>query len=298
MKPPTKPVAQRPALLEASEYIGMPLTIPVAYLLAGIVSYLGYRVGTLTVGGAVAACAVGGTIFGFGGLPWAVLLVLFFVSSSALSFAKSSDTRKLKASETFEKGGKRDAAQVLANGGIAALLSLFSPLATPLLFVGYIGALAAATADTWATEIGVLSNRSPLLITTGKPVPAGTSGGITPLGTGASAAGALCIGLAACVLAVIPVFGLPSDLAARLPTLLAAGFTGGLAGSLADSVLGATTQAAYFCPQCQVPTESSVHKCGTRTQHTKGLPIVNNDVVNLIATAVGATVGAVVWLVF
>src|SRR5205085_7234697 len=120
----------------------------------------GYRAGALTFDGAVAACLVGGTIFGFGGLGWAALLVLFFVSSSALSFVKVADARKVKAAETFEKGGRRDAAQVLANGGIAALLSLLSLLMTsaaPGLFSGHVGALAAGTADTWAAEIVILS---------------------------------------------------------------------------------------------------------------------------------------------
>src|SRR5207249_7462167 len=71
-----------------------------------------------------------------------------------------------------------------------------------------------------------------LPISTGKTVPAGTSGGITLLGTGASAVGALCLGLAACVVAALPFFGLPSIISTHLPTLLAAGLIGGITGSL------------------------------------------------------------------
>src|SRR5438093_5230732 len=48
---------------------------------------------------------------------------------------------------------------------------------------GPAGALAAAAADTWATEIGAFSPFAPRLITSGRQVPRGTSGGITVLGS-------------------------------------------------------------------------------------------------------------------
>ena len=168
-------------------------------MLAALVGYAGYRARALSPSGAIAACLVGGTIFGFGGLAWAMVLIAFFISSSLLSFFKASDTRKLQASQTFEKGGKRDAAQVLANGGVAAALAALS---TPLggvtltyLFAGFVGALAAATADTWAPEIGVLSKARPRLLTTWKIVDAGTSGAVTLTGIGAALAGAMFLGI-------------------------------------------------------------------------------------------------------
>jgi len=154
------------------------------YILAGLVGYAGYRAKALSPSGAIAACVVGGTIFGLGGLAWATVLIAFFASSSFLSFFKASDSRKIEASQTFEKGGRRDAAQVIANGGVAAALAALSiPLegaALPHLFAGFVGALAAATADTWATEIGVLSKARPRMITTWKIVDAGTSGAVMP----------------------------------------------------------------------------------------------------------------------
>ena len=63
---------------------------------------------------------------------------------------------------------------------------------------------------------------------------------------------------------------------------------GGLTGSFTDSLLGATFQAMYYCPSCQKETERSIHNCGTRTQPLRGLPWLNNDVVNFIATLCGA----------
>ena len=78
--------------------------------------------------------------------------------------------------------------------------------------------------------------------------------------------------------------------------LLVAGILGGIGGSLADSLLGATVQAGYFCPACGVPTESPVHSCGGPTYLVKGLPRINNDIVNNMATLVGALVGGLAGL--
>ena len=264
-----------------------------AYIVAALIGYAGYRARALTRGGAVAACLVGGTVFGFGGLGCAILLVLFFASSSALSFFKSSNLRKQKAAETFEKGGKRDAAQVLANGGIAALASLLLALSggNPTYFGAFVGALAAATADTWATEIGVLSTRPPRLLTTGKVVPAGTSGAVTWLGSGAAILGAGFIGLVAALLSLFPLFSVPT---AHPLSVVAAGVLGGTAGMLIDSLLGATLQASYWCPVCGKPTESRVHRCGTPTELRHGFALLNNDVVNVTGTLAGAIVGTVI----
>ncbi len=268
----------------------LPFTLlPLAYLAAGVVAFLGYRARALTVDGALAALLVGGTVFGFGGVAWAILLVLFFASSSALSFVARDNTRKQTAAETFEKGGTRDAGQVLANGGVAFLVALLSPFVPGgLALCAFVGALAAATADTWATEIGVLSRVRPRLITTWKPVAPGTSGGVTLLGSTASVAGAFLIGASAGLLGLL--FRLPAGFGA----LLVAGLLGGTAGSLADSLAGATIQASYWCPHCEKPTESKRHSCGTPTRLVQGLRYVNNDAVNVSATAVGAIMGAVV----
>ncbi len=166
---------------------------------------------------------------------------------------------------------------MLANGGVAAFLAALLPLfpnaAWP--WLGLAGALAAANGDTWATELGTLSRATPRLITTGRAVPRGTSGGITLPGTLAALAGAGLIGLLA---------GLFLPGAGFFPILLAVSF-GGLGGSFVDSLLGATVQGIYRHPKDGRETEK---RPGPAAQPVRGWAAINNDVVNFLATLAGA----------
>src|ERR1700730_10465666 len=159
-------------------------------LLSSGISLAAYRRGSLSRSGVGGAIVTGTTTFGLGGWAWGLSLIFFFVSSSLFSHFRAQDKAET-ATDKFSKGSKRDIGQVVANGGVATALAvgyglLSSQKVRQLYLAGYAGALATATADTWATELGVLSPRQPRLITTGKPVGAGTSGGITWLGTGAA----------------------------------------------------------------------------------------------------------------
>ena len=137
------------------------------------------------------------------------------------------------------------------------------------------GSLAAAAADTWGTEIGTLSAQDPRLITSGRRVPAGTSGGVTAAGLTASAVGAIFVA------AVAALLGWPGSVAR-------AALLGGITGALADSLLGALWQARRRCPVCNSPTERTVHGCGARTVHASGLSWLDNDGVNFLSGGVGA----------
>jgi uncharacterized membrane protein len=168
------------------------------------------------------------------------------------------------------------------------------------LFAAYVGALAAVTADTWGTELGVLSTRPPRLVTTGRMVIAGTSGAVSGLGILAGALGALLIGSAAWALDAGYVGGVAWSLDEGTPLLsglilLAVALVGGLLGAWADSVLGATVQAVYWCPTCGKETERRVHTCGTPTRLYRGSLWVDNEVVNLVCSAIGALGGALVY---
>lgn len=259
--------------------------LAVGLLLGSLIGYLAYRAGSLSRSGGWAAAATGGLIFGLGGLPWAILLLTFFVSSSGLSrmFSK----HKAALNEKFAKGSQRDWSQVLANGGLGALLAVAYALSPEAgwIWPAYLGAMAAVNADTWATELGVLNPGAPRLITNGKVVERGTSGAISPGGSLAALAGGLLVGLAAGLLK-------PGALGM---TLAAAG-VGGLAGSFFDSWLGATVQAIYTCPSCNKETERHPrHTCGTATQPRRGWFWVNNEVVNFACAAAGALAAMAVW---
>jgi uncharacterized protein (TIGR00297 family) len=260
------------------------------FLLSFAIGLVAYKRGALTVSGVVGAVVSGTLMFGLGGWEWGLLLIAFFISSSVLSFYRAADKENL--AEKFAKGHRRDLGQALANGGVAALLAVLSRVLPSFLgevvwFAACAGAMAAVNADTWATELGVLSPRPPRLITTGKQVEVGTSGGITWLGTAASLGGAAFIGLLGGLSALVLAQGW-----AAAGALLLAAAAGGMAGSLFDSLLGATVQAIYWCDTCQKETERKVHRCGVQTRRLRGWPWMGNDLVNLIASALGALVAA------
>ena len=254
-------------------------------LLSTAISLLAHRRRSLSPGGVAGAIVTGTTTFGLGGWDWGLSLIFFFVSSSILSHFHEQE-KATTAADKFSKGSRRDLGQVAANGGIATLLALGHGMAQThvlreTLQAGYVGSLATATADTWATELGVLSPRPPRLVTSGKTVPPGTSGGITLVGTGAAALGALALG---------SVFWALQRFRPSLSFLPPLGLISGLAGSFLDSLLGATLQAMYYCPVCNKETEQRIHRCGTGTRLLRGLPWMDNDIVNFIATLWGGLV--------
>jgi uncharacterized protein (TIGR00297 family) len=253
------------------------------FILAVVVAAGAYAAGSLSRGGAIAAIGVGTLTFGVGGVLPGVLLLLFFISSSLLS--RVGGARKRQVAAAFAKGGRRDAGQVMANGVLAALLSVgFGLTGDPLWLVGLTGALAAVNADTWATELGVLARQAPRMVTTGLRVDPGTSGAVTVVGTAAALGGALFISL-------------PAAAAGRAPMLALIASVSGLAGSSFDSLLGATVQAIYTCPACAKETERHpFHSCGTPTVPLRGWRWLDNDGVNFAASLVGAVVSVGAWI--
>lgn len=277
------------------------LRVILGLLLSVAIGWAAYRRGSLSESGVVGAVLTGTATFGFGGWTWGLLLVAFFVSSSYLSHYKQG--RKAHLAEKFAKGERRDLAQTLANGGLGALLAVLALLLVDLpgharpdsplylfLAFGYFGAIAAVNADTWATELGVLASSPPRLISNGKRVPVGTSGGVTGTGVLAALAGSTFIGLVAFVL--IQAASLLSVGAWLLSdwVVIPVAALAGLAGSLFDSWLGATVQEVRWCDRCEKETERTVHTCGTSTRPLRGWPWLNNDVVNFAASVAGALV--------
>lgn len=263
------------------------ISLLLGFAFSVIVTALAYRRGSLSQSGAAGALIVGTLIFGLGGWVWGVVLGVFFISSSLLSHFK--EREKASVAEKFEKGHRRDLGQVFANGGLGAFIAVLSAIApADYWFFLFIGVMATVTADTWATELGTLSKAAPRLITSGRAVEVGTSGGVSPLGTGVSFVGGLLIGLTAGLLA--PLAGL-LPWTATLPVALI-GALSGAAGSLIDSLMGATIQQIFYCDTCQKETERKLHRCGTSTRPLRGWSWMNNDLVNLISSLGGGAVAA------
>lgn len=217
-----------------------------ALVLGSVVTLAAYRLRLLTVDGAMAALAVGTVILVADGYGLVLILVLAFAASSLLTRYR----REEKGHPEHSRG--RSASQVLANGSVLAVLAIGQALYEfPWIFPAAVGAVAASTADTWATELGLLSPRPPRLITTAAVVERGRSGGITLLGTGSGVAGALFVAILGRVF-LDPLVA---------PGILV-GMIAGISGLFADSLLGATLQAAYRCQGCGQQGETAPCTCG------------------------------------
>jgi uncharacterized protein (TIGR00297 family) len=234
-------------------------------VLAAGVALLAYRARALTLGGAMAALVVGAIVFGCGGWPGAAVLFAFFIPSTLVS-------------RIGEKhGSARNEWQVLANGGVAAICVLASQHGGERFAAAFAGAFAAASADTWGTEIGTLSRTPPVSILTLRRVKTGRSGGVTILGSAATICGALLVALVASAVRVAPFWSAAA---------------GGIAGALLDSVLGAGLQALRWCPACDEECETRMHRCGSTTVLRRGVGWLENDGVNFAATLGGAIVAS------
>jgi uncharacterized protein (TIGR00297 family) len=229
----------------------------IAALFGIIIAVASYLARFLTLSGSLATFVLAVIIYGIGGWQWTVPILIFFVLSSFLS--KYGRSRKEVFEQVFDKSSTRDWGQVLYD---------FYPL--------YLGALAAVTADTWGTEIGVLTKGKTISVLTLKSVEPGTSGGISEYGSVGGAIGA----------AVVALSGYPWYTELRTTAIVV---VSGVAGSLIDSLLGATLQAQFKCEICGKVTERKTH-CGLTTELSRGTRWIGNDVVNGMCALVGALV--------
>lgn len=237
------------------------------------------RLRWLSASGAVAAFAVGWVTLVAGGWQAASVLLAFFITSSALSLGRAERKRRMEV--LTARGAQRGASQVLANGGVASLcIVLYGWSGEAHWWIAFAGAYAAANADTWSSEIGVLSSQPPRHVLTGRPLRAGDSGGVTPLGLLAGGVGSAVIAGVAGLVLPMPLW-----------QILAVGL-GGVVGNLLDSVLGGTLQARYRCTRCGETVEHPKH-CGLSASQVAGWRWMDNDLVNLLCTLAGGWVGFV-----
>lgn len=252
-----------------------------AFVPAALIALISFRLRALNFSGAVGLILVGTIVFGLGGIVFAAPLIVFFVTSSLLSLFKSGG--KDKAILETGKTGPRDIWQVLANGSIATLAVVTHFITgNNLWYPVYLAAVAEAAADTWATEIGLLSNHKPLSIISFREMEPGRSGGITFLGTAFSLSGAILIIISGLICMRI----VSGGLVFAFDLWIAAAIAGWI-GALFDSVLGATVQARFRCPECGKITEKTLH-CQRKTMLFQGSRLINNDMVNFISTLFAA----------
>jgi uncharacterized protein (TIGR00297 family) len=247
------------------------------------VSLGAWRLRSLAPSGAIAATLLGAGVTAFGGWGAGAVLIIFFVTSSALSrIAKRARPHQ---NQNVARGSQRDAWQVAANGGIAltAILAWYV-WKQDWILAAFAASLSTAAADTWATELGALNRTPPRLLPILKRVAAGTSGAISRTGTVATIAGALLIAAAS-------TFALTNRDLDPLRFFLAV-WIAGVCGSLVDSLLGAFIQVRYRCPACNERTERLIHRCGSRTVFAGGFRWMNNDVVNITAILAGTAIAA------
>lgn len=256
----------------------------------------------LTEGGTLTAITIGLLVFIFPAVPisgriWFALLAVFFLSSYFVTKFKAN--KKEAVNKEFAKGSTRDLMQVFANGAGAALLAVIYHI-YPLdsVFIAFATILATVNADTWATELGVLSSDKPFLITNLKRVEKGVSGAVSRFGLFAAFVGAITIAFSAILLMELDgrFFASKFLVPGGIPIFIGIVAVFGTIGSLIDSLLGATVQIMYYCKKCRKETERTVHSCGTATVYHKGLKFFDNDVVNLVSSLIAGLLAFVAYI--
>lgn len=254
--------------------------------LSALVAIPAWRARSLSASGFWAALCLGTALYVCGDWPFFALLMAFFLSSTLIGklAPRLSPRARLVLTQVegvVAKGGRRDHVQVFASSLVALAFSVVYLLwPGPLPYAGFATAIAASTADTWASEIGPLSRRPPVLLLARRQVEPGISGGVSVLGSLASALGAAFIAILATL------FGaLGRGLAARDIATFLVVFLGACLGSLIDSLIGELLQAKYRDGQ-----GLSERRFGPRGERSlvSGLRFMSNDAVNLLSVLVAS----------
>lgn len=252
--------------------LSWPWPIVVIALSMAVIAVLAYLARSLDLGGALAAFVMGVIVLWTLRFEGFLLFLLFFVSCTVVGKLSKRIRRGKRPEVAEKKGHRRDLMQVVSNGlmaTIAALFWFFSSKNIALVMFG--AAVAEATSDTFAGDIGRLSKHDPVSIRNLRPVPVGMSGGVTFLGM----MGALISSAVIAFCWYVSFKGMRIS-AAILVCLM------GFAGAVVDSYLGAFVQAHYIDPDTGMLTESD-EKNGQKLELAQGIRWVDNDMVNLMS---------------
>lgn len=237
-------------------------------VLAVVFCILAFLFRWLALDGAIAATISGTIVFGLGGYPATIILLIFFISSSLVSkehFLRFEDT-----GHAYSQKIRRDGLQVWSNGfWFTLFLMLAFGFRLELFTVAALGAIATATADTWATELGSRRFAAQTYLLSGfKQVEAGTDGGVSVPGSLAAFAGSLVIAIAAALAY--------TDALGYIFPVLGAGFL----GCLADSYFGATFQRRG----CRIDLPEELGGSGVR---------IDNNMVNWLSSGTGSLIAII-----
>ncbi len=240
---------------------GFNYSVPVLRLLLTllfmiVLGYALWRVKLADLSGVLSGILMGVLIVSFTDFRWFVLILSFFVIGGVFTRYKYDYKRAIGIAQ--EAGGARGYRNVFGNGLVALICAIaFGITGNTLLVIAYVGAIATATGDTLASEIGQTHKKLPRLITDLKRVPHGTDGGITTLGEYSALAGSVAITIIAALLGV------------ATPSIMVPVIIGSFFGANVDSVLGAVLERRHY---------------------------LTNSTVNLLATAAGAISSVVIFL--
>ncbi len=276
------------------------LVFAIAALAASaVLAYAALRARVITRDAVAPSMLVGFMIL-IGGLPSILPFVVFLGSSSFLTKVGVERKEELGTAEDV-KG--RNWKQVLAVGLVPGTLALLSGIAYfthesamyQLFSIAAVTSIAYSNADTWASELGVLSRSRPRLIT--RPwttVDPGVSGGVTLLGELSSFLGSSTIALTYLGVQYLLKFLSYADSVNAWLVLIV--LVLGYLGEVLDSVFGALLQPKYWCPRCGVMTDREVHVCGERAMRIMGNYDLENEDVNLLVSAITAALSIITLL--
>lgn len=293
-----------------------------AAILSSALSIRAFKRESLTGSGSIAAFIVSFLLVG-SGLRGMNLLTFYAVSMKATKFKKEYKA-SIDGSINPDGNAIRGASQVLSCSLLAAILSLFhtiyygpervisfdassSSIATmnnalsSKLTCGIIAHHATCLADTLASEMGILSKSSPRLIT--QPwitVPSGTNGGVTVNGFIWSIMGGLIIGVSTVVLDLLSGI-IVADISRfdYILRVLLFSSASGLAGSVIDSLLGATIQQSFFDPDSKkMYQEEDRRPKSAKLVNRLSMNILTNELVNSVSVAVTTIIGGWVFAPF
>ncbi len=215
-----------------------------AVLAAG--AFASIKLRKLTPAAGIAAFLVGLAIYAGGGLAGLLSLAVFFILATlATAYRKQVKARLFHEIQHQER---RKVGQVLANGGIAALAGLLAclmPQQQAWFTLMLAGALSSATADTLASELGMVYGRRAVNILSWKREARGLDGVVSLEGTLTGIGGSMLIALTD---------ALGNDFGPRFVIVVLAGTL----GNLADSILGAALERKHYVSNNWVNTVNTL----------------------------------------